>query len=154
MITTKYLTIMSDDVKMELEIVLCMNYWWKQLPYYGDDEDCTICMKSMIDKYVLKTPCEHFFHRDCIINEIIYGSIKCPDCYIKFENYNKNNHPEKIDDHYEIEEEWEYNTDDELIDDYAQDANGYSSDFQYISNYKRQSNDDDNHEPCWESFYS
>ncbi len=45
------------------------------------NQDCTICMESFEnEETLLKTPCEHCFHEECIKNWFLKESIKCPFC--------------------------------------------------------------------------
>jgi hypothetical protein len=45
------------------------------------NQDCTICMESFNnDELVLKTPCEHCFHIECVKNWFTKESVKCPFC--------------------------------------------------------------------------
>ena len=50
---------------------------------YKNDENCSICLLPMLNKLVLHTPCQHYFHHTCIksvyTSEYIY-KYKCPLC--------------------------------------------------------------------------
>ncbi len=50
---------------------------------YKNDEKCSICLLTMLNKLTLHTPCQHYFHYDCI--KAVYTSEhtsknKCPLC--------------------------------------------------------------------------
>ena len=50
---------------------------------YKNDENCSICLLPMLNKLVLHTPCQHYFHYTCIksvyTSQYIY-KYKCPLC--------------------------------------------------------------------------
>jgi hypothetical protein len=74
----------SDPAKfMLIEIILKENYGWECFKQCDRSDTCTICYDEIKNKYVLGTPCGHFYHADCILMHIINNkSIKCcePDC--------------------------------------------------------------------------
>ena len=52
------------------------------LTFIEDEEECTICLMSM-NHVVMKLPCDHIFHIDCIVP---WGQKKttCPLCRVQF----------------------------------------------------------------------
>ena len=68
-----------------VEAVLAMNYGWEQIPKCRSSEECTICLDTFLDTYVLKLPCGHVFHRDCILECVVNWKFrKCAVCEKKF----------------------------------------------------------------------
>jgi hypothetical protein len=54
---------------------------------YKDENDCPICIDTMLNKTVIYTPCKHIFHISCLFNVFDYGGIntyKCPLCRNEF----------------------------------------------------------------------
>ena len=71
-----------EDLKQEIlvELLLCLNYGWKQHTM-GTKGTCEVCLDDLSNKYVLETPCGHFFDLDCIVATIAtYSYYKCPKC--------------------------------------------------------------------------
>ena len=54
-------------------------------------EECPICILPLdSEPKFIKTPCNHCFHKDCLVKWVIEKDNKCPIC--------KSNVPEYIDD--------------------------------------------------------
>jgi len=68
----------EDDIL--LEVILTWKYGWSNIRKYCYDKECKICLESMEDKYILKLPCDHLFHRNCILKNISYKRYTCPEC--------------------------------------------------------------------------
>ena len=67
------------------EAVLAMNYGWGQIPKCESTEECAFCFESFLDTYVLKLPCGHMFHRDCILFGVVdFNFRECAECEEKF----------------------------------------------------------------------
>ncbi len=65
--------VMTDEEFNKLEKI---NYNEKCL-----NEECCICMESFKeDEEVVKTPCEHNFHNECLKEWFLKESVKCPSC--------------------------------------------------------------------------
>lgn len=88
-----------SDLQKEIayEMLLCSEYGCEQIEQYEDDDVCNICMDTMKDGYVLKTPCNHFFHWDCIYFSLKYGHFKCIDCNEPFKKTTDKDNKEKKD---------------------------------------------------------
>ena len=73
-----------------VEVVLCLNYKWKQHPNYQKEGQCDICFEeSMVNTYVLELPCGHAYHCACIMPTVAgYNYIKCPTCAKPFTKNN------------------------------------------------------------------
>ncbi len=64
-----------------LEAVLCKHYGFTINTNYPLDSNCTICMETLQNGYVLQTPCGHDYHYKCLLETIMDHSYrKCPDC--------------------------------------------------------------------------
>lgn len=67
-----------------LEIVLSVKHGWKNITNFKPDidcNDCEICSEDLEDAYILKLPCGHIYHRNCILTNIgEYKRLKCPSC--------------------------------------------------------------------------
>jgi hypothetical protein len=55
---------------------------------YSNDEECSLCLCSMLKKTVSYTPCRHVFHTDCFNMQYQYQidnqkskEIKCAECW-------------------------------------------------------------------------
>lgn len=69
------------------EIILKLDYGWKEIEQYEKEESCVICFDSMKDKYILELDCKHIYHYDCILDAVILHNFKqCPECKKKFSN--------------------------------------------------------------------
>jgi hypothetical protein len=80
-------------IEAEFEMILCVEYGWKQHPKFAGNIECKICLDTLKNKYVLETDCKHFFDHACIMETLINHSMfKCPICSKK---YTKNNKIEK-----------------------------------------------------------
>lgn len=61
------------------EIMLIRYYNCKNNGIYDKDEDCPICTDTLKDEYVLILPCNHVFHRECIMeNMFTHCRDECP----------------------------------------------------------------------------
>lgn len=63
-----------------LELLFKIHYGWEEYSEWYTDQECTICMESMQDKYVLMLPCHDLYHHDCILEAVEHGMRTCPDC--------------------------------------------------------------------------
>ena len=62
-----------------IEILLNYRYNCISIEKYDGAACCYICMLTMKNKYVIKLPCHHVFHRNCILKNIYtYQRKKCP----------------------------------------------------------------------------
>ncbi|AYV78333.1 MAG: hypothetical protein Edafosvirus10_8 [Edafosvirus sp.] len=69
----------QDDIL--LEVVLTSKYGWLNIGRYYQIDDCQICLECLKDTYVLILPCDHVFHKNCILKNIVeYKRYKCPQC--------------------------------------------------------------------------
>ena len=64
----------------------------KPTKYYEEidkkiNDDCSICINEL-DNNVVKTKCNHFYHKDCINELINHGHDKCPYCRNELEYSN------------------------------------------------------------------
>jgi len=63
---------------------------WVGLDEYNHDDICTICQEQYgKNKAIYKTPCNHFFHNNCLndyCETTIHGQIVCPVCRKKIEH--------------------------------------------------------------------
>lgn len=80
-----------------LEYVLQNNYGWEADDNYNIDKDCCICYESVKDTPVMKIPCGHVFHYDCVYTSILkFNRYNCCECNKKYtERYtmiDKNKH--------------------------------------------------------------
>ena len=51
--------------------------------------DCPICLDNFsVESQILSTPCDHFFHSECINNWMLTGSLTCPICRSKCLSHN------------------------------------------------------------------
>jgi hypothetical protein len=69
-----------------LEVVMCLNYSWKQHPCYHRLGQCDICFDdTMVNEYVLETACGHTYHRACLIATLKDFKFKiCPTCRVPY----------------------------------------------------------------------
>lgn len=47
------------------------------------NENCTVCLDKL-ENYIIKTNCNHCFHKNCIEEFLKSGGNKCPNCRSKF----------------------------------------------------------------------
>ena len=73
----------SDDLLAE--IVLESRHDWEirvNHPFLGE---CQICLDEIVGTYTLTTNCQHSFHRNCILKNVLdYKRDKCPTCDYEF----------------------------------------------------------------------
>ena len=72
-----------NDVFTTVFIEILLQYKYKCesiMPYtITIDEDCVYCLDTMKDKYVIKLPCGHIFHRNCFLEQLLVHKITlCP----------------------------------------------------------------------------
>lgn len=76
----------EEEVKEALvELVLVHTYGFTVDPCYDCGDDCCICSDNMFGSYVLRSPCGHILHRECMLQNVIIRG-KCCECeynYIK-----------------------------------------------------------------------
>jgi len=66
-----------------LELFLKIRCGWTENENWTSEtgeNDCTICMDSMENCYVIIPPCHHVFHYECILEALKYDQRRCPDC--------------------------------------------------------------------------
>ena len=70
----------KDDILIELLLIHKHNV--KAYSKWNYSDDCTICLDSMKDQYVLRYPCspEHVFHRNCLLACVLTYDVVCPIC--------------------------------------------------------------------------
>jgi hypothetical protein len=70
-----------------IHILICSNLHFRkkevitvvEITEFGDNTECSICLDNLQSKKVVKTPCNHVFHYDCII-EWMGVQMTCPIC--------------------------------------------------------------------------
>lgn len=45
-----------------------------------EDDSCPICCEELNTTNIATTPCGHKFHTTCLLENVKYGSFKCPCC--------------------------------------------------------------------------
>lgn len=112
------------DRYIKLELVLCTNYGWKQIPNFSEKEECKVCTESMEGKYVLRTACDHNFCQECALGCIIpHKRLRCVDCDMSFDFYsNINLNMDNSDKTSSVEigvygsdDQWDYESSEEYI---------------------------------------
>ena len=73
----------GDHKKFLFEVVLLrngMNVYEK----YANDEPCCICWESLKNKYTYELKCQHAYHRNCMLTNLItYNRGGCEICKVK-----------------------------------------------------------------------
>lgn len=69
----------AADKEILLEFVLVHNYGFTVDRKYDCGDECVICSDNLYGSYVLKSPCGHLLHRDCMLQNIIHRG-KCCEC--------------------------------------------------------------------------
>jgi hypothetical protein len=65
------------------EAVMCMNYGFKVINHYSGTEECTICLDSLSNNHIIRTPCGHIYHYDCLMPTIVqHYNFFCPNCAV------------------------------------------------------------------------
>jgi len=75
------------QTSVTLEVLLLDQYNFKSNGNYNKEINCSICMETMKNSYVIILPCDHVYHRNCALNNIYtYRRTCCPDpkCNHKF----------------------------------------------------------------------
>ena len=68
----------DDDILIETIINI---YAGKSIDKYEESGHCDICWEDLKGKYVILLNCDHGFHRNCILQNIIkYKRQNCPSC--------------------------------------------------------------------------
>lgn len=58
--------------------------WWTSLMHIESDEICPICQDELAIKTIVETPCNHFFHRECLEGWLANDQHTCPMCRENF----------------------------------------------------------------------
>lgn len=67
------------------QAILLKNYGWKSFKCNYDGKKCDICWNDLKDSYVLQTECDHVYHKECILKNIIeWNRQQCPTCKTPF----------------------------------------------------------------------
>lgn len=86
-----------------LEAILSMNYGWEQIPKCELDKRCAFCLDTLLDTYVLKLPCKHMFHHNCVLEAIIEFNFKeCAKCEEKFKFVGGSKKNESSDSDFDV----------------------------------------------------
>lgn len=67
-----------------LSMLLCTKYGFTQHTTFDWTEDCAICLEPMQNKFVMQTPCEHYFDINCLHSTIQNKFFKCPECMMQY----------------------------------------------------------------------
>jgi hypothetical protein len=68
----------DPDLLIEVLINLCDG---ESHAKYDKSGDCDICWEKLKGQYVLSLKCNHVFHRNCLLQNIIkYKREDCPSC--------------------------------------------------------------------------
>lgn len=75
---------LTTEQEIEIEMILCTHYGFKQHPCYAKPGFCNICLEDIEGSYVLETSCGHVFDYYCLLYTIVYKILKCPECHTEY----------------------------------------------------------------------
>lgn len=64
-----------NDFLVEVLIIQNGGQSWS---YYVNDKQCTICWENLYSSYAIKMCCDHYYHRECLMNYLKkYKNAEC-----------------------------------------------------------------------------
>lgn len=75
-----------ESLDILIEILLLKNNKCESYSNFQKELCCSICTEDMFETNVIETPCNHFYHLDCLLVCIRdFKFLKCPECLQGFE---------------------------------------------------------------------
>jgi len=71
------------NLDINLELIFLFNYSFITIKNSDIKDECAICLETMYKKDIIKTSCEHCFHKECLINQLnsnLSSKNKCCVC--------------------------------------------------------------------------
>ena len=93
---------------------------------YNIDENCSLCLNSMLNKKVYHLPCSHSYHINCFKQQVSIMRDMNTNCALCRKDFYYHMYPFPNLKEYIESVEYDYSTDDYSTDDYSTDD--YSTD--------------------------